>query len=109
MNNIRRCSVLAGGIVLLCAVGCLEVNPLVQGGRTGSISCLTNAVYHGCAYCDAPWGGGWTGGGDRQHALYSVRPKYNWFYALAAVCTFGAYMPMDLEWRYDLGVEEAAK
>jgi hypothetical protein len=109
MNSMRRCFVLVVGIVLFCIVGCLEVDPLIQGGRKGSLSCVTNAVYHGCAYRDAPWCGGWTAGGDRRHALYSVRAKYNWFYALAAVCTFGAYMPMDLEWRYDLGKGEKVR
>ena len=103
MNKTERLCAMLAWAALLCFVGCLEVKPLVQGGRSGSLSCVTNAVYHGCAYCDAPWGGGWTAGGDRQHALYSVRPKYNWYYALAAVCTFGIYMPIDLEWRYDLG------
>ena len=109
MNKMERCCAMMSLIALLCFVGCLEVHPLVQGGRTGNLSCVTNAVYHGCAYCDKPWGGHWTAGGDRQHALCSVRPKYNLFYALAAVCTFGVYMPMDLEWRYDLGEKEVSR
>ena len=109
MDKIKSSYAIVALLAVFCMVGCIEVKPLVEGGRTGSLSCVTNAVYHGCAYCSAPWGGGWTGGGDRQHALYSVRPKYNWFYALSAVCTFGAYMPMDLEWRYDLGEGEVAK
>lgn len=109
MNKTERFCAMLSLIALLCLVGCIEVHPLVQGGRTGSLSCVTNAVYHGCAYRDAPWSGGWTAGGDRQHALYSVRAKYNWFYALAAVCSFGAYMPIDLEWRYDIGGKEVSK
>ena len=73
MNNVQRCFVLAVGFVLLCTVGCIEVDPLIQGGRKGSLSCVTNAVYHGCAYRDAPWCGGWTAGGNRELAIHSVR------------------------------------
>lgn len=93
---------------LVCA-GCIEVDPLIQGGRKGCVTPMTNAVYHGCAYSGKPWGGYWTAGGDREHAVYSVRAKYNIWYALAAVCSFGLYMPMDIEWRYDLGDEKETK
>lgn len=109
MDKIKPSLAVVPLFALFCISGCIEVNPLVQGKRSCSLSCVTNAVYHGCAYSDAPWGGSWTAGGDRRHTLYSVRSKYNWFYALTAVCTFGAYMPMDLEWRYDLAGEEVTK
>lgn len=101
-NNWKRLGV-AAGIAVLCCAGCIEVDPLLQGGRKGSLSSVTNTTYHGCAYSSEPWFQEWTAGGDRRHALYSVRPKYNLWYALVATCTFGAYMPIDLEWRYDMG------
>lgn len=55
MNKTERLCAMLAWAALLCFVGCLEVKPLVQGGRSGSLSCVTNAVYHGCAYRDAPW------------------------------------------------------
>lgn len=94
------------GMVLLAHTGCVGVSPLVQGGREGNLSAVTNTSYHGCAYKDDLWESHWSAGGDHVHALYSVRPKYNWWYALVAVCSFGIYMPLDLEWRYDLGKED---
>lgn len=93
-------------MLLIMHTGCIEISPLVQGGREGSLSTVTNTIYHGCAYKDDLWESHWSAGGDRVHALYSVRAKYNWWYALAAVCSFGIYMPLDLEWRYDLGKEQ---
>lgn len=103
MNKIMKRLGVAAGIACFCCLGCIEVDPLLQGGRKGSLSSVTNTTYHGCAYSSEPWGREWTAGGDRRHALYSVRAKYNWWYALVATCTFGVYMPMDLEWRYDMG------
>lgn len=105
MNIIGKRILIGATLAFLCIAGCIEVDPLLEGGRQGPLSVMTNATYHGCAYCDRPWFSTWTGGGNRTNALFSVRAKYNWWYALAAVCTFGAYMPMDLEWRYDLGTE----
>ena len=103
MNTTLKRLGAAAGIVYLCCAGCVEIDPLLQGGRKGSLSSVTNVTYRGCAYSETPWFQEWTVGGDRRHSLYSVRPKYNWWYALVAVVTFGVYMPMDLEWRYDMG------
>lgn len=92
-------------IAVLSLTGCIETKPLLQGRRDGSASVVTNVVYHGCGYKDDLWMCHWNAGGDRQHHLLSVRPKYNYWYALATVLSFGIYMPVDLEWRYDLGGE----
>lgn len=91
--------------VALLFASCVETKPLLLGRRDGPASCVTNMVYHGCGYKDDFWMRHWNAGGDRQHHLLSVRPKYNYWHALAAVLSFGIYMPIDLEWRYDLGSE----
>lgn len=51
----------------------------------------------------------WNAGGDRQRHLLSVRPKYNYWYALATVLSFGLYMPIELEWNYDFSSERDSK
>lgn len=109
MRKVMKRIGIAAGIAFLCFAGCLEVDPLVQGIRNGSATAVTNTVYHGWAYSDKPWGSYWTNGGDVEHPLFSVRAKYNWWYALAAVLTFGLYMPMDIEWCYDVGGNGGAK
>ena len=97
-----KCIVMAC-IAMLLLVSCVETKPLLQGRRDGSASVVTNVVYHGCGYKDDFWMRHWNAGGNRQHHLLSVRPKYNYWYALAAVLSFGLYMPLDIEWKYDLG------
>lgn len=103
MRTIIKSVVIVAGVVFLGLAGCIEVDPLMQGSRVGSVSPMTNTVYHGWGYSDKPWGSYWPNGGDSEHPLYSVRAKYNWWYALTAVLTFGLYMPMDIEWCYDYG------
>lgn len=97
--------VVVGCIAILSCASCIETQPLLQGRRDGSASVVTNTVYHGCGYKDDFWMRHWNAGGDHRHHLLSVRSKYNYWYALAAVLSFGIYMPVDLEWRYDLGGE----
>jgi len=101
--SFKKKVLIALGAGFLACAGCIEVDPLVQGGSDGTLSTVTNFTYHGSAYRSTPWIGRWTGGGDLVHPLASVRPKYNWWYAFLATCSFGLYMPIDLEWRYDLG------
>ena len=106
-ENVKRpkyAVVIAFCLTTLTLVGCVETKPLLQGRRDGTASVTTNMVYHGCGYKDH-----WNAGGNRQHHLLSVRPKYNYWYALAAVLSFGIYMPVDLEWKYDLGDERDCK
>ena len=96
-------------IAVLSLTGCIETKPLLQGRRDGTASVTTNRVYHGCGYKDDLWMRHWNAGGDRQHHLLSVRPKYNYWFALATVLSFGIYMPVNLEWSYDLGSECGCK
>ncbi len=107
-NKHLKIFVVACAATLVLA-GCIETKPLLQGRRDGSASVATNMVYHGCGYNDDSWMRHWNAGGDRQHHLLSVRPKYNYWYALATVLSFGIYMPIDLEWKYDLGNERDSK
>ena len=102
-NHLKFFAVACAAALLLAC--CVETKPLLQGRRDGSASGVTNIVYHGCGYKNDFWMRHWNAGGDRQHHLFSVRPKYNYWYALAAVLSFGIYMPIDLEWSYDLGSE----
>ena len=81
--------------------GCLEVDPLVQGRPTQQMFDLRSERYHGCAYKSDLWESEWANGGDQDHTLHFVRPKYNYWYAWATVLSFGLWMPMDLEWRYN--------
>jgi len=90
-------------LILLAFASCIETKPLLQGRRDGSTSIVTNVVYHGCGYKDDFWMCHWNAGGNRQHHLLTVRPKCNYWYALATVLSFGIYMPIELEWNYDLG------
>lgn len=108
-NQVKHGILLSAAVVFLLMSGCVEVDPSIQGRRSGSLSPMTNTVYHGCGYTEGPWGEPWNAGGDRRHSLYSVRMKYNVWYAVAAVCSLGLYMPMDMEWRYDLGEEGDGK
>lgn len=108
-RNKRLKRAVAVSIAMLSLTGCIETKPLLQGRRDGTASLTTNRVYHGCGYKDDLWMCHWNAGGDRQHHLLSVRPKYNYWYALATVLSFGIYMPVDLEWRYDLGSECGCK
>ena len=105
----KYAAVIAVCLATLSLVGCIETKPLLQGRRDGSASGVTNMVYHGCGYKDNFWMRHWNAGGNRQYHLLSVRPKYNYWYALAAVLSFGIYMPVDLEWKYDLGNERDCK
>jgi hypothetical protein len=102
-RNKRLKRAVAVSIAMLSLTGCIETKPLLQGRRDGTASLTTNRVYHGCGYKDDLWMCHWNAGGNRQHHLFFVRPKYNYWYALAAVLSFGFYMPLDIEWKYDLG------
>lgn len=96
-------------LILLSFASCIETKPLLQGRRDGRASIVTNIVYHGCGYKDDLWMSHWNAGGDRQRHLLSVRPKYNYWYALATVLSFGLYMPIELEWNYDFSSERDSK
>lgn len=109
VKHSKHAAVVALYIAILTLVGCIETKPLLQGRRVGTASIATNMVYHGCGYKDDFWMCHWNAGGDRQHHLLSVRSKYNYWYALATVLSFGIYMPIDLEWKYDVGSDRVCK
>ena len=109
IKHLKHAIVAAACLSTLTLVGCIETKPLLQGRRDGTASIATNTVYHGCGYKDDFWMCHWSAGGDRQHHLLSVRTKYNYWYALATVLSFGIYMPVDLEWKYDFGNESDCK
>ncbi len=92
---------LLGAMALLMFSGCLEIDPLVQGAPTKEQFDMESRCYLGSAYRDRPYGKDWLDGGDQDHTLFSVRPKYNYWYAWATVLSFGIVMPMDIEWKYN--------
>ena len=105
MDKLRigfvRCMQVTICLMLVMCVGCLEVDPLIQGAPTKEQFAVRSCCYLGSAYRDRPYCCYWADGGDQDHTLFSVRPKYNYWYAWVTILSFGAIMPLDLEWRYN--------
>lgn len=100
MTTIKMLGIASSLSIVLCN-GCLEVDPLIQGAPSKEQSAMQSGCYLGSAYWDGPYCCEWAFGGDQDHTLYSVRPKYNYWYAWTTVLTFGLVMPIDLEWKYN--------
>ena len=80
--------------------GCIEISPLIQGAPSQEQSPMQSCCYWGSAYKERPYSY-WADGGDLDNTLFSVRPKYNYWYAWVTVLSFGIVMPMDIEWKYN--------
>lgn len=72
---------------------------------------LKEEVYHGRGWCRGrSWCGCWDDEKSCDRTLGSVQVRYNYFHALAAVLSFGIYMPIGIDYRLNpKGVEGASK
>ena len=88
------------GLVISVCTGCIEIDPLIQGAPSREQYPCMSCCYWGSAYKNRPYSY-WADGGDQDHTLFSVRPKYNYWYAWITILSFGALMPIDIEWKYN--------
>jgi len=101
MSKTRHMKKVITGISIASLLsGCIEIDPLVQGAPAKEQFPMQSCSYWGSAYRDRPYSP-WADGGDNDHTLFSVRSKYNYWYAWVTVLSFGVLMPMDIEWKYN--------
>lgn len=103
----------------LQTVACGIMTALVMSGcMTAKLSGLERAsdpikeeIYHGNGWCRGrSWCSAWDDEKSCDRTLGSVQVKYNYLHALAAVLSFGTYMPVEIDHRLNpKGVEGTVK
>ena len=84
-------------LVVLSLSGCMTAK---LSGLERSSDPIKEEIYHGKGWHRGrSWCGCWDDEKSCDRTLGSVQVKYNYLYALAAVLSFGIYMPIEIDYR----------
>jgi len=92
--------------IVLAAVGCSTVVP-VSGHEIGdsALCSIGSDRYDGCFWNDRLWEEDWLTKKDTERTLKIVRTRIKPWQSIAAVFTFGIWVPVYVEWELN-GAEE---
>lgn len=93
-------SVVAGGVLLAATFGCTTMAP-VSGYETDAVACGQKGGsdrYDGCFWNDRLWEENWLTKKSTNQTLKVVRCRLAAWQSIAAVATFGVWVPMYVEW-----------
>lgn len=94
-------------IAVCLAFGCAEHRVIVKGQTFANPLDVVSTNYTGYGWCEKcnPWERDWVSTKSPTNTIGYVAIRQSYWQAVVAVITFGARMPVTLEWRLNPVVE----